>query len=91
MGTRRRVAPPAPHSPRYALMRWACWLHQPADHSFLRQGEEHRMMTASAVLIPVADLSAATSRVPVLADTLHHSDNFLVVDPLTTPRHIVPE
>ena len=49
------------------------------------------MMTASAVLIPVADLSAATSRVPIPTDTLHHSDNFLVVDPLTTPRHIVPE
>jgi len=27
----------------------------------------------------------------VFSDTLHHSDNFLVVDPLVTPRHIVPE
>jgi len=28
---------------------------------------------------------------PAFSDTLHHSDNFLVVDPLVTPRHIVPE
>ena len=27
----------------------------------------------------------------ILSDTLHHSDNFLIVNPLSTPAHIVPE
>ena len=43
------------------------------------------------IFVLVVGFGVVVGCVLVFADTLHHSDNFLVVDPLTTPRHIVPE